>query len=104
MKKTAARRAHGSSSTGIAAMQSRVTIFPGARNDARRAMSEPGGNDDTPETDDILNRADALLNRHRAAGKAASNTPAIPTPSRPVGDELDVSAIPTLTDIVEMPA
>src|SRR6478609_89037 len=67
-------------------------------------MSEPGDNDDMPEADDVLNRADALLNRHRAAGKAASNAQAIPAPSRSVADALGVAAIPTLTELVQTPA
>src|SRR3954470_24703581 len=67
-------------------------------------MSEPGGKDDTPEADDVLNRADALLNRHRAAAKTALNPKDPPTLNRKTTEELDLSAVPTLTDIVEAPS
>src|SRR5258706_11087435 len=66
-------------------------------------MSQPGDSDDTPGTDDVLGRADALLNRHRAARKPGANTGPIPTLTEPVAQDLDASAIPTLTDIVETP-
>jgi len=67
-------------------------------------MSEPGNSDDSAETDDVLGRADALLNRHRAGLKPAANAGAIPTLTEPIAETLDASAIPTLTDIVATPA
>src|SRR5258705_7311388 len=66
-------------------------------------MSQPGDSDDTPGPDDVLGRADALLNRHRAGLKPEANTRAIPTLSEPIAENFDASAIPTLTDIVETP-
>ncbi|MEO8440860.1 MAG: class I tRNA ligase family protein, partial [Betaproteobacteria bacterium] len=59
--------------------------------------------DETPGTDDVLGRADALLNRHRATLKPGANPGAIPTLTEPLARNLDASAIPTLTDIVEAP-
>ena len=66
-------------------------------------MSEPRDRDDIPSSDDVLGRADALLNRHRVAAKPAMDAGAIPTLTQPLARDLDESAIPTLTDIVTTP-
>jgi len=66
-------------------------------------MSEPRDRDDIPSSDDVLGRADALLNRHRVAAKPATDAGAIPTLTQPLARDLDESAIPTLTDIVATP-
>ena len=66
-------------------------------------MSEPHDRADIPASDDVLGRADALLNRHRVAVKPAMETGAIPTLTQPPARDLDESAIPTLTDIVAAP-
>jgi valyl-tRNA synthetase len=66
-------------------------------------MSGAGNNDDRPEPDDVLGRADALLNRHRATVKPAADPHAIPTLTEAIADELDTAEIPTLTDIVTPP-
>ena len=63
-------------------------------------MSHSGDSSDTPATDDVLSRADALLNRHRAASKPAADSGAIPTLVESIAGDLDAAAIPTLTDIV----
>ncbi|HEX3136207.1 MAG TPA: class I tRNA ligase family protein, partial [Casimicrobiaceae bacterium] len=66
-------------------------------------MSEPRDRDDISPSDDVLGRADALLNRHRVAAKPAMDAGAIPTLTQPLARDLDESAIPTLTDIVTTP-
>ena len=50
--------------------------------------------------DDVLGRADALLNKHRAGVRPLADPGAVPTLTEAVADELDAAAIPTLTDIV----
>ncbi len=65
-------------------------------------MSEPGDSDDSG-TNDVLGRADALLQRHRATTKPRADSLAMPTPAASLGDNFDDSAIPTLTDIVTLP-
>ena len=65
-------------------------------------MSNQGDNDGRP-ADDVLGRADALLNRHRAAVAPAADPRDIPTLTEAVAGNLDTAAIPTLTDIVAPP-
>src|SRR5678815_1450595 len=48
--------------------------------DARPAMSEPRDRDDIPTSDDVLGRADALLNRHRVAAVSYTHLRAHETP------------------------
>ncbi len=62
-------------------------------------MSEPVDSEDTG-TDAILGRADALLQRYRATSKPRADSVAIPASTASPGENLDDSAIPTLTDIV----
>jgi valyl-tRNA synthetase len=59
------------------------------------------GNHNWPGDEDVLGRADALLNKHRAAtARPAADPSAIPTLTEAVADGADPSTIPTLTDIV----
>ncbi len=59
------------------------------------------GNHNWPGDEDVLGRADALLNKHRAAtAKPPADPGAIPTLTEAVADGADPSTIPTLTDIV----
>src|SRR4051812_16349868 len=67
-------------------------------------MSEPGDHDETARTESLLGRANALLKRRRAGLKPGAEAHAIPTLSDPLAGELDLSAVPTLTDIVADPA
>ena len=53
--------------------------------------------------DDVLDRADALLNRHRAAVKPPADADAFPVLTEAIAGDLDAAAIPTLTDIVAAP-
>lgn len=51
--------------------------------------------------DDVLNRADALLKKHRAATAAIpADSLAVPTLTEAIDAGADAAAIPTLTDIV----
>ncbi len=63
-------------------------------------MSSQRENIDGTGEDDLLGRADALLNRHRARAGTVADPDAIPTLTEAVAGELDAAAIPTLTDIV----
>jgi valyl-tRNA synthetase len=62
-------------------------------------MADPDNHDS--ETDNVLGRADALLNRHRAVARPVADPATIPTLTESVTDDINTSAIPTLTDIVE---
>src|SRR3972149_7460737 len=65
------------------------------------------GNHHWSDDEDVIGRADALLNKHRAAAaKPAADPNAIPTLTEAVDTGADAAAIPTLTDIVaaEAPA
>ena len=60
------------------------------------------GNENQPDDEDVLGRADALLNKHRAATANPDATDAaIPTLIEAVDGGSEGAAIPTLTDIVE---
>jgi valyl-tRNA synthetase len=63
-------------------------------------MADPENQDALSDTDSVLGRADALLNRHRAATSPAADPAAIPTLTEFVAADLDAGAIPTLTDVV----
>ncbi|HEV2009053.1 MAG TPA: class I tRNA ligase family protein, partial [Burkholderiales bacterium] len=59
------------------------------------------GNENQPHDEDVLGRADALLNKHRtAAANPHATDAAIPTLIEAVDGGSDGAAIPTLTDIV----
>src|SRR5688500_5966755 len=67
-------------------------------------MSSPS-DDNWPGSDEVLGRADALLTKHRATGlKAVSDPEAVPILTEAVVPSIDAQAIPTLTDIVAVPA
>ena len=61
-------------------------------------MADPENQDS--DINNVLGRADALLNRHRAATAPTANPTTIPTLTEPISADLNDSAIPTLTDIV----
>ena len=61
-------------------------------------------NDNWSADEDMLGRADALLNKHRAASaRPAADPNAIPTLTEAVEDGADARTIPTLTDIIVAP-
>jgi len=61
-------------------------------------------NDNWSADEDVLGRADALLNRRRAAtARPAADPNAIPTLTEAVEAAADAAAIPTLTDMVAAP-
>ena len=61
----------------------------------------PESNDNWSADEDVLGRADALLNKHRAATERPAADPnAIPTLTDAVEAGADAAAIPTLTDMI----
>jgi len=65
----------------------------------------PAASDDNWSSDeDVLGRADALLNKYRrATARPAADPNAIPTLTEAVGGDADAQAIPTLTDWIAAP-
>jgi len=62
-------------------------------------------NDNWSADEDVLGRADVLLNKHRAAtARPAADPNAIPTLTDAVEAGADATAIPTLTDIITAPS